>query len=163
MTARKNKKPKPVDPKIIGALKNEIHLGEYCSYSASSQLPAMVPWGGSDCECVVLAASSFSGSEVPGLPSDMAPQGTVYLWRGFRTISSGSPPRKVDDCLYYHSNDGTAWSLHSKDSPDHHLYIMSGSGMGALIQDHNLPSASRGSIADYRAAGANLDFVKPFK
>jgi hypothetical protein len=93
----------------------------------------------------------------------MTPHGEVYLWRGFRTIPGDSPPRKVDDCIYYRSKDGKEWSLHSKESPDHHWYIMSGSGMAELIDDHNLPSASSGSLAGYRSRGGNLDFDKPFK
>jgi len=161
--AHKNKRPKPIDSKIIESLKNEIPLGEYCMYSASSQIPAGVPWGGSDFQCVVVAASSYTGSEIPELPSDMAPHGNVYLWRGFRTIPSGARPRKVDDCLYFQSSDGRAWRLHSKDSSDHHWFIMSGSGLSSLIQDHNLPSASRGSIVNYRSEGANLNFEKPFE
>ena len=161
--AHKNKKPKLIDPKIIDSLANEISPGEYCLYSTSTQIPAGVPWGSSDFQCVVVAASSYSGSQIIGLPSDIAPHGNVYLWRGFRTISGGSPPRKVDDCLYYQSSDGRAWRLHSKASPDHHWYIMSGSGLGSLIQDHNLPSASRGRIHDYRSGGANLDFEKPLE
>ena len=159
----KNKKPKSIDLKIIESLRNELVLGEYCRYSVSSQLPDGVPWGGPNSQCVVVAASWHNGSEIPGLPPNMSPQGNVYLWRGFRTITGDSPMRKVDDCLYYQSDDGRAWRLHSKDSPDHHWYIMSGSGLGALIQDYDLPSASRGNIADYRSEGASLDFEEPFR
>jgi len=161
--ARRNKKPKPIGPQIIESLKSAVPLGEYCMYSASSQLPVGVPWGGPKCQRVVVAASSHTGSEIPGLPSNLAPVGPVILWRAFRTMPGGSPPGKVDDCLYYQSGDGNTWSVHSKDSPDHHSHVMSGCGLGALIQDYNLPSASRGSISNYRSEGANLAFEKPFE
>lgn len=159
----KDKKPKQIRSNVLQSLPEEVPIGEYRLYSASSRLPADVPWGGPEFQCVVVAASSFSGSEIPNLPSGMTPKGTVYLWRGFRTIPGGSPPRKVDDCLYYRNGDGVAWSLHSKDSPDHHKHIMSGSGLGNLLQDYNLPSTSAGYIANYISKGADLDFKKPFE
>lgn len=158
----KNKDPKPITPAIIGSLVGAIPTGEYRLYSASSLLPPDVPWGGPDCQCVVIAGSAYSGPPITGISPNMAPSGPVYLWRAFRLGPGGSPPHKADDCLYYTNSNGDAFSLHSKDSPDHHTGIMAGSGLGPIIYDFNLPSGSSGKISEYKSGGAHLDFEGPF-
>ncbi len=156
------KRPKQTKPEIIEALRSAIPLGEYRLYSTSSQLPPGVPWAGPDYRCVVLAASSYNGPGVPGLPSSMTPGGDIYLWRAFRADPAGSPHGNVDDSLYYMGRTGSPWMTHSKDSPDHYKAIISGSGLAELAEDYHLPSASSGTLARYREKGAHLDFDGPF-
>jgi len=160
--AEKNKDPKQIDPSVMQALAKAVPIGDYRIYSGSTQLPPEVPWGGPDCQCVVIAASSYSGPSIPGIPTNMAPSGPVFLWRAFRIGSDGSPPHKVDDSLYYTNAAGVAWSIHSKESPDHHTGIMSGSGMSVIMHDFNIPSGSSGKIEEYRSRSAHLDFEGPF-
>jgi hypothetical protein len=159
----KNKLPTSIDRRIIVSLDTAVPMGERRQYSDSSQLPPDVSWGGPDCQCVVIAASSYSGPNPPGVPSSRAPSpgGPVYLVRRFRSGSGGSPIHKVDDSLYYPNGNG-AWSVHSKDSPDHHRQIMSGSGLNSIVRDFGLPSGSSGTIEEYRSAGGHLDFDEPF-
>src|SRR5512138_2508786 len=107
---RKNKNPKSVDPQEIHALARAVPVGEYRLFSASAELPSGIHWGGSDCQCVVIAASAYSGPSIPSIPPDMAPSEHVYLWRSFRIGQDGSLPHKADDCLYYTNSDGDAWS-----------------------------------------------------
>jgi len=158
----KNKDPKPITWAILESLAEAVPTGEYRLYSASPQLPSGVPWGGSDCQCVVIAGSAYSGPSITGIPPSMAPNVPVYFWLSFRLGPGVSPPHKVDDCLYYTNRNGLAFSLHSKDSPDHHTGIMSGSGLGPIMYDFNLPSGSSGKISEYRSGGAHLDFEGPF-
>ncbi len=158
----KEKSPKPVEPARVDALSEAVPFGEYRLYSGSPLLPSGVPWGGSDCRFVVVAASTYCGGSISGLNPSMTPTGPVFLWRAYRIGPSGSPPYKVDDCLYYSGPDGTTWSIHSKDAPDHHNAIMSGSGMNNIAEAFGLPSASAGKIDKFREGGANLDFEQPF-
>ncbi len=158
-----NKKPDPIDPELIQSMSSAIPLGDYRLFSSSGQIPSALSWGGSDCRAVVIAASAYPPDlSIPDYPCEATPRGTVFLVRRFREAPSPSPVGKVDDALYFADKDGRAWSIHSKDSPDHHKHIMSASGMSTLLQDFNLPSASRGTIEDYRKGGANLDFEAPF-
>ena len=154
--------PKLVDRAKLDSFGGAVPFGEYRLYSGSSQLPFGIPWGGSDCKYVMVAASAYSGGSISGLSSGMTPKGAVYLWRAYRIGPSGSPPYKVDDCLYYTGPEETAWSLHSKDAPDHHKTIMSGSDMNGIAQAYGLPSASAGRIGAFRESGAHLDFEQPF-
>lgn len=154
--------PKPIDPSIITRFNILVKTGQYCLYP-SSNIPAGIPTAGSDCQAVVVAASVFYESDVPGLPQSMIPSGTVYLWRGFRTKASDDPPRKVDDCLYFVNSKGQAWSVHFKDSPDHHNNILSSTDMKGLINDWDLPTTSKGQLKQYREKGALLDFKEPFR
>lgn len=159
----KNKRPNPVDSQSLQSLSNTVPLGFFSSFSGSSQAPSGLSWGGSDCKHVVVAASAYPNDFViPDYPPEMTPNGTVFLVRRFRENLSVSPPRKVDDTLYFSDREGRGWSIHSKDAPDHHRIILSASGMSNLLQDFNLPSASSGPIADYRKGGAHLDFENPF-
>jgi len=153
-----DKRPRRTKAEIIQALGSAVPLGEYRLYPASSQLPPGVPWTGPDCRCVVLAASSYNGLDIPGLPSSMTPGGAIYLWRAFRADPTGSPHWNADDSLYYVSRAGSPWMIHSKDSPDHYQAIISGSGLAELVEDCHLPSASSGTLARYREKGAHLDF-----
>lgn len=82
--------------------------------------------------------------------------------RYFRIYPGSSTPRKVDDVLFWNDYGGNPWTIHSKDSPDHHFDIMSSSGLEGLVNDLDLPSASRGTLEEYRAGGAQLDFEGPF-
>jgi hypothetical protein len=157
-----NPNPKSIDQQAIQAFARAVSVGEYRLFSAPTELPAGIPWGGPDCQCVVVAASAYSGPGTSSIPPDTAPSGDVYLWRSFRIGQGGSPPHKADDCLYYTDSDGNSWRVHSKDSPDHHKGIMSGSGMSAISNDFYLPSASSGTLDEYRAKGAHLDFENPF-
>lgn len=152
------KRPQQVKSETIQALRSAVPPGEYRLYSTSSQLPPEVPWAGPDCQCVVLAASSYDGPDVPGLPSSMTPGGDVYLWRAFRADPTGSPHWNADDSLYYVGRTGSPWMIHSKDLPDHYQAIMSGSGLAGLVEDYRLPSASSGTLAQYRKKGAHLNF-----
>ncbi len=157
-----DKNPKPVEPARLEPFGRAVPFGEYRLYSGSAQLPSGIPWGGPDCRFVVVAASSYSGGSISGLEPSMTPSGSVYLWRAYRVGPSGSPPYKVDDCLYYNGPVGDAWSIHSKDAPDHHTTIMSGSGMGYIAHAFGLPSGSAGKIGEFREAGGYLDFEEPF-
>lgn len=157
----KRKLPKQIDSATLDAFRRLVKSGEFRLYPSSTPAPG-IPKAGPDCQAVVLAASVMQSSKVPGLPPSCAPSGTVYLWRGFRTKVSDSPPRKVDDCLYYASQDGSAWSLHSKSSTDHHNFILSSTDMKGLINDWDLPSAPEGKLEEYRKTGAQLSFYKPF-
>lgn len=160
--ADKNKEPKLVDRSLIGEFENAVPMGEYRLYANSAQLPSGIPWGGSDCQCVVIAASSYSSPPTLGVPSQMTPIGPIYLWRAFRYGPNGSSPYKVDDCLYYINSDDVALRIHSKAAPDHHIKVMSSSGLSTLMGNFNLPSGSSGKIDEYRAGSAYLDFEKPF-
>ena len=156
------KSSKQVDLTIIQSLTSAIPLGEYRVYTAARQLPPRVPWAGSTCHAVVIAASAFNGEDTPGAFSGMTPSGNVYLWRAFRA-DPGSPAHwNVDDALYFTNNQGRPRQIHSKSAPDHFQLIVSGSGLNDLIRDHSLPSASAGPIDAYRQAGARLDFEGPF-
>lgn len=156
------KRPRQTKTEIIEALRQTAPPGEYRLYSASSQLPPGVPWAGHDCQCVVLAASTYYGRDVPGLPSGMTPDGDIYLCRAFRADPAGSPHWNVDDSLYYVGRTGSPWMIHSKESPDHYRAIMSGSGLAELAEEYYLPSISSGTLAQYRERGAHLDFEEPF-
>jgi len=158
-----DKRPKLIKPEILQVLKNTVPPGEYRMYSASAGLPGSISWSGSDCQCVVVAASSYNGSDIPHLPSEMTPSGNLYLVRSFRADPGGSPHWNVHDSLYYADSKDRAWRLHSKDTPDHYMAIISGSGMAELIRDYALPSASSGTLAEYRAGGAHLDFESPLQ
>jgi hypothetical protein len=158
----RNNNPRLIEPARLEALGNAVPFGEYRLYSGSTQLPSGVPWGGSDCRFVVVAASSYSGESISGLNPSMTPSGSIYLWRAYRIGPSGSPPYKVDDCLYYSGPEGETWSMHSKDAPDHHTAIMSASGMDSIAHVFGLPPASAGKIGEFRDAGAYLDFEQPF-
>jgi hypothetical protein len=138
-----------------------VKPGQYCRYS-TTELPAGIPTAGPQCQAVVVAASVVHSSDVPGLPDKMKPHGIAYLLRGFRTEAYGDPPRKVDDSIYYKSSDGRAWSLHSKDNPDHHRNILTSTDMNGLIDDWDLPTASKGPLDKYRTKGAYLSFTEPF-
>jgi hypothetical protein len=92
----------------------------------------------------------------------MTPSGNVYLLQYFRAYSGG-PKSKMDTCLYYLSGEDRAWQMHSKDSPEHHRDIVSGSGMVKISLDRNMPSASSGTLGEYRVGGADLDFDRFFK
>lgn len=153
--------PKPASSSTIEAFQKLVRRGEFCLF-ASFDVPPDIPKAGSNCQAVVVAASVMHSSDVPGLTPPLTPSGTVFLWRGFRTQTSGSPSRKVDDCLYYQSSDGKAWSLHSKASTDHHRNILTSTGMKGLIDDWDLPSLPKGTLDQYRSAGGNLSFFKPF-
>jgi hypothetical protein len=157
-----SKSSKFINSQVIQSLANAVPLGQYRCLSASTQLPSGISWGGSDCKCIVIAASSYNGSTIPNLPSQMIPSGNIYLVREFRSGPEGSPPHKVDDCLYYTNNEGTPWRVHSKESPDHHTGIMSASSFAEIAHEFNLPPASSGTLAEYRSAGAHLDFEQPF-
>ena len=157
-----DKNPKPVEPTRLEPFASAVPFGEYRLYSGSAQIPSGIPWGGRDCRFVVVAASSYSGGSISGLNPIMTPSGSVFLWRAYRVGPSGSPPYKVDDCLYYNSPEGGAWSIHSKDAPDHHTMIMAASGMGNIAHTFGLPAASAGQISEFREAGAYLNFEAPF-
>ena len=60
------------------------------------------------------------------------------------------------------SSDGTAWSWHLKDSPDHQNDLLSSTDMAGLINDWNLPSKSEGTLGEYWIEGATLDFYLVF-
>ena len=158
---KRNRRPRPASSDTMSAFANSVPLKEFRRFDAGS-LPVGIPTPGRTWQAVVVAASSMSSSAVPGLPSQMSPVGTVYLWRGFRPSSGSQSPRKVDEAVFYSAEDGTAWQLHSKESPDHHRYIMSASGLGGLIEDYSLPSASAGTLEEYRSKGARLSFEDPF-
>ena len=157
-----DKRPRQTKPEIIQALRSAVPLAEYRLYPASSQLPPGVPWAGPDCRCVVLAASSCNELDVPDLPSSMTPGEAIYLWRAFRADPTGSRHWNADDSLYYVARTGRPWMIHSKESPDHYQAIMSGSGMAELAEDYHLPSASSGTLLQYRKKGAHLDFEELF-
>ena len=157
----RNKKPTLVNCKIVEALSSIVPVGEYRVFSDLSQLPREIPSGGSDCQGVILAASTYDGANVPDLLSSMTPNGDVYLLQYFRTYPGGTKS-KMDTCLYYLSDELKAWRLHSKDTPSHHENIISGSGMGEICWDRHIPSASSGTLHEYRAAGVDLDFDRLF-
>jgi hypothetical protein len=158
---RRNRKPKRVPAEVIQAFSEAVPNGEFRRYSASAT-PAGIPVAGRTCNAVVLAASTVSSSAVLGLQPGQAPAGPVFLWRGFRQSTGASSGRKVDDAIYYISQDGSGWSIHSKLSPDHHRNIMSSSGLAGFLNDHSLPVASAGTLAQYREAGGTLTFETPF-
>ena len=157
---RRNRRPRPASSETMNAFANAVPLGEYRRFEPNS-LPQGIPTPGRAWQAVVIAASTISSSAVPGLPGNMSPDGPLYLWRGFRPSSGSSLPRKVDEAIFFRGQDGTAWQLHSKESPDHHRHIMSSSGLGGLIEDYDLPSASAGTVSEYRADGASLSFEGP--
>jgi len=158
-----SKLPKQVDPGVIQSFAEAVPLGEYRMYSASGQLPASVSWAGLTCQAVVIAASAYSRENLPESLSKITPSGHVYLCRAFRADPDASPHWNVDDSLYFTDRRGSAWMIHSKSSPDHFKHIVSGSGLGDLIRDYNLPSASTGRLDEYRLYGARLDFEEPFE
>lgn len=163
----KNKKPKSSKLHIIKALSEAVQPGEYQMFSGSSQFSSVfggsVPWGGPDCQSVLIAASTWDEGSFPGLPFEETPSGNVYLWKSFRAYP-GSPISKADVCLYYTNSDGEPWQIHSKPKrSDHWEEIISGSGMAEIARDRKMPSASRGTLFEYRARGAYLDFEKPLK
>jgi hypothetical protein len=159
---RRDKKPKQANNNLLDINAGYVDPGEYI-YFASSNAPNDLPFGGVDCRGLVLAASTMSSTSLPDIPSAISPESTVYLIRYFRSYPRSSTPRKVDDVLYWSDQGGHAWSIHSKDSPDHHSIIMSSTDMAGLISDLNLPSASQGVLEDYRIPGAYLSFEEPFK
>jgi hypothetical protein len=142
-------------------LSSLVNPGNYIRYG-SSEKPGGLPWGGANCRAIVVAASTFEATPLPDIPETNSPDGNVYLIRYFRTYPRKLIPYKVDDALYWVDRDGNPWSIHSKDSPDHHLNIMTSSDLSGLIKDHNLPTASQGSLKEYRKAGARIDFTEPF-
>ena len=154
-------RPKQIDDGILQIFAGYVQPGEFQLFP-STDMPGDIPLAGTDCQAVVIAALNIYSSDVPGLPANMTPDGTVYLWRGFRTDKEGDPPRKVDEALYFASSEGIAWTLHSKESSDHHRDIMSSTDMSGLTDDWDLPSLWRGTLGDYRIAGAHLDFFGPF-
>lgn len=159
--SRKNKQPKTANPDVMTTLSSLVNPGEYIRYGSSEQ-PRGIPWGGSNCRAIVVLASSCEATSLPGIPDPISPVGEVILVRYFRQYSGSTTPRKVDDALYWTDRDGNPWSIHSKDSPDHHVNIMTSSGLSGLINDHDLPTASRGSLKEYRKASGRMDFTDPF-
>ncbi len=153
--------PRPVNAKLVRAISSYVEPETYRLF-ASSEKPADIPDAGPKTQAVVVAASQLSSSAVPGLPRVMTPSGVVILVRSFRSDSSGVPPRKVDDSLYYESSNGLAWRLHSKGSSDHHLNIVTSTGLAGLMHDFNMPQQSSGTLDQYQTAGGNLDFTGPF-
>ena len=159
--ARDSKNPAQSDPAFVSNFSGLVKPGEYALFG-SSDIPQGVPWGGDQCRGVVLAASTMGPFSLRTVAEAIAPRADVYLLRYFRTYPGSAPPRKVDDALYWLDPSGNCWSLHSKDSPDHHREIMSSTGLEGLIDDMDLPAARRGTLAEYRQAGAYLDFENPF-
>ena len=158
--SRKNKQPKTADQTTISNLSSLVNPGEYALYG-SSDPPYGIPWGGADCRAIVVAASTFKGTPLPNIPEPISPIGNVYLVRYFRAYPGSTTPRRVDDALYWVNREGNPWKIHSKDSPDHHVNIMTSTSLSGLIEDHDLPTASRGSLKEYRKAGARIDFTDP--
>lgn len=136
-------------------------------FSGSSQFFSVfegsVPWGGPDCQGVPIAASTWDEDSLSDLSSRWKPRGNVYLWKSFRSYP-GSSMSKTDVCLYYIDSDGEPRQIHSKPTgSDHWETILSGSGMAEIARDRNMPSASRGTLSNYRAMGAHPDFEEPFE
>ncbi len=157
-----NAKPKQVDSTLIQTFSSAVPLGEYRMYSASTQFPSGIPWAGPTCQAVVVAASAYNSGNVPNALQSTVPDGPVFLLCAFRADPENTPHWNVDDALYFNDASGNSWRVHSKSAPDHFKEIVSGSALGDLIRDHDLPPASAGSIDEYRQRGANLDFEKPF-
>ena len=158
----RNKRPNQVETSLLDIFAGYVNPGEYV-YFGSSNAPEEIPSGGDDFRALVLAASTMSSTSLPDIPPAIAPRSKVYLVRYFRNYPQSTTPRKVDDVLYWPDIQGHTWSIHSKESHDHHSTIMSSTDMSGLITDLDLPSASKGTLEEYRIAGAYLDFEKPFK
>ena len=158
---KSQKRPNQISTSAIEAFSTLVSPGEYI-YMPSSDVPEEIPQAGSDCQAVFIACAEMHSSDVPRLPHSLTPSGAVYWWRGFRTYPNDSPPRKVDDCLYYESSDGVAFSLHSKDSPDHYNHILTSMDMGGLISDWHLPSEAHGTLEMYIQEGHRLGFTIRF-
>jgi hypothetical protein len=158
---RRDKKPKQTDNSLLDLYAGYVEPGEYIYYG-SSNAPDDLPSGGEDCRGLVLAASTMSSTSLPNIPPAIYPEGTVYLIRYFRSYPRSTTPWKVDDVLYWSDQGGHVWTIHSKDSPDHHSTIMSSTDMAGLITDLKLPSESKGTLKDYRIPGAYLSFEEPF-
>jgi hypothetical protein len=160
--APNDKRPNDADPELLRRLSQLISQGEFVLFGSSDN-PDGIPWGGEDCRAIVLAASCVTPGSA-GTPSDpLDPQGEVFLIRYFRQYPKSTTPRKADDVLFWEDPAGYCWSLHSKDSPDHHSRIMSSTDLAGLIHDLDLPSATHGTIDEYRNAGGLLDFESPFR
>ena len=143
--SRKSKQPKLCDAKTIESLRHAVSAGKFHRYDEPSQLPAELSWAGPECQAMVVAASSFSESTISTLTPVQNPQGEIWLVRSFRA-DPHSRLWKTDDQVYYCSADGKPWTLHSKDSPDHHRAILAGSALSDLLHDHSLPTAASGTL-----------------
>jgi hypothetical protein len=158
----KSKQPKQSDAKTIESLRHAVSPGRFHRYDEPSQLPAGLSWAGPECQAIVAAASSFSGSTISTLTAGQSPYGDVRLVRSFRA-DPHSRLWKTDDQVYYCSADGMPWTLHSKDSPDHHRAILTGSALLDLLHDHSLSTTASGTLDEYRFGGAHLIFEDPFR
>jgi hypothetical protein len=92
----------------------------------------------------------------------MQPAGPAFFWRGFRTIPGESPPRKVDEAIFYMGLGGKAWRIHSNESSDHWNYVMSSSGVDGLMQDWYLPAQRFGSLGSLLAHSTGINPMAPF-
>ena len=160
--AKKDKRPNQSDPALIGIFSQFVTPGQYVLFG-SSDVPEGIPWGGDECRAVVLAASTVGLTSADGPVDPGDPYGDLYLLRYFRIYPDSPTPRKADDALYWNDVQGNCWSIHSKDSPDHHSSIMSSTDLEALIDDLDLPSARRGTLDEYREAGGFLYFESAFR
>jgi hypothetical protein len=138
-------KRKPVDPTILNVLGSQVQSGEYRYWTASSLLPSGVPWGGSDCDCVLVAASTTGGSP-------------TYVWQMVRAYCDNPPRHKLDENRYFPDGRGNLFSQHAKPKNQHYNFNVTASGFMGLQRDNHVPSASFGRVEDARSGGLYLTF-----
>jgi hypothetical protein len=138
-------KKKRVDETIFEVFGSQVQSGQYRYWTAASLLPAGIPWGGDDCDCVLLAASMTGGSP-------------MYVWQMFRAYCGNPPRHKLDENRYFPDGSGGLFSQHVKPKDRHYNFNVSTSGFSGLQQDNHIPSASFGLIEDARSGGMHISF-----
>ncbi len=144
------KRPRPAKPETLEALKHSVGVGNWRKYQSQDELPDGVPWAGTDCKAVLVAASTYDAGCTVTLHPAPEPGGPVFYHRSWRADAQGKPHWNEYDTLYFKSGDGQSWMVNSRDSPDHYKEITSGCAMDDLLRDYSLPAAASGTLGELR-------------